>query len=239
MFTFFIGTQRYVVDAATFDVGIDYLYRGGLVGYTSDASGIFSAWVRFDGGDGVHQTLISSTASGTGDYVFIVSKVSTNKIQIALNAGQLIINSSASYIAGASWHHLLFSWDGGTNAKLYVDDADQTVTVAKTPVSASAMDSFYVSSPYTGLNGALSEAYLSFGSYIDLAVESNRRKFISAILKPVNLGASGEFPTGAAPIVYLHLSDAEAAANFATNRGTGGNMTITGALSTASSSPSD
>jgi hypothetical protein len=39
--------------------------------------------------------------------------------------------------------------------------------------------------------------------------------------------------------MYHHLDNGEAVANFATNRGTGGNFTITGTLDTASTSPSD
>lgn len=40
-------------------------------------------------------------------------------------------------------------------------------------------------------------------------------------------------------IIYFHLDPAEAPADFATNRGTGGNFSITGALTAGSTSPSD
>jgi hypothetical protein len=66
-----------------------------------------------------------------------------------------------------------------------------------------------------------------------------RQRFISADGKPVTLGPDGRLATGNVPLVYQHLADAESVANFATNRGGGGNFAITGALATASTSPSD
>ena len=80
----------------------------------------------------------------------------------------------------------------------------------------------------SAFNGALAEVYFAPGQYLYFSIASNRRKFISRTGKPVHLGTTGMLPTGTAPLVYHHLDDAEAVANFATNRGTGGNFTITG-----------
>jgi hypothetical protein len=88
-------------------------------------------------------------------------------------------------------------------------------------------------------DGCLSEFYFAPGQYLDFSLVANRRKFISPTGKPVQLGLTGSLPTGTAPLMYHHLDDGEAVANFATNRGTGGNFTITGTLDTAASSPSD
>jgi hypothetical protein len=56
----------------------------------------------------------------------------------------------------------------------------------------------------------------------------------------VDVGADGSAPSGVAPAVYLHLADGETPAdNFATNAGSGGGMTVNGALAVAASSPSD
>ena len=87
--------------------------------------------------------------------------------------------------------------------------------------------------------GSLAEFYFAPNQYLDFSNIYNRRKFISSTGKPVFLGSSGALPTGTSPIIYNHINKAEAAANFALNRGTGGNFTITGILDTASTSPSD
>ena len=89
------------------------------------------------------------------------------------------------------------------------------------------------------LKGFFAEVSFAFGQSLDFSIVSNRRKFLSAGGKPVFLGADGSLPTGTAPIIYQHLDDGEAVANFATNRGTGGDFTITGTLDTGSTSPSD
>ena len=70
------------------------------------------------------------------------------------------------------------------------------------------------------------------------SVVANRRKYITATVKPVDLGSDGSNP-GSQPIVYLSVRSNDAATVFATNKGTGGNFSITGALALAATSPSD
>lgn len=47
-------------------------------------------------------------------------------------------------------------------------------------------------------------------------------KFVTADLKPVDLGATGQLPTGSTPVIFLHRSKTGAATDFAVNLGTGG-----------------
>jgi len=89
------------------------------------------------------------------------------------------------------------------------------------------------------VNACFAEVYFAPAQYLDLSVVANRRKFISASGRPVYLGADGSRPTGTAPIMYQRLADGAAASTFATNLGTGGDFTITGTLTTGSTSPSD
>jgi hypothetical protein len=72
--------------------------------------------------------------------------------------------------------------------------------------------------------GSLGDIWFMPGLYIDLSIEANRRRFISAAGEPVYLGANGEGPTGAVPLVYL----SGALASWHTNKGTGGGFTLTG-----------
>jgi hypothetical protein len=89
------------------------------------------------------------------------------------------------------------------------------------------------------LNGCLAEFWLAPGTYLDLTTAANIALFRGADGKPVDLGADGSLPTGSAPLIYLSCRPGDAASAFATNRGTGGDFTITGSLDVASTNPSD
>jgi hypothetical protein len=72
-----------------------------------------------------------------------------------------------------------------------------------------------------------------WAGYIDLSVESNRRLFITAGGKPVN-------PDLPRAILGTPLIDLRGPASaFGTNNGSGGDFTVTGTLTDASTSPSD
>src|SRR5690606_13525306 len=74
------------------------------------------------------------------------------------------------------------------------------------------------------LEGGLAELWFQPGLYLDLSDEENRRKFITADLRPVDLGPSGDAPTGSAPLVYL----GGAPESWHINLGTGGGFTVHG-----------
>lgn len=233
-----------VCDSA--DFSSDYMLRGaGLTGAADSKSGVLSWWMRLDGGDGSSLHVLNSTGNN-----IIALRRTDNIVGIggenAAGTEILLLRSTGTYTAGAAWLHVLASWDLATGAgHLYINDAndldtgtdvltndtiDYTVAdwaVGGTPVPAATFD------------GCLADVYFAPGQYLDLSLVHNRRKFISASGKPVHLGTTGALPTGTAPLIYLHLDDAEAVANFATNRGTGGDFSITGTLATGSSSPSD
>ena len=235
----------FVVDGADFDGINDYMTRGaGLTGAADSKLGIFSAWLRLDGGDGVAQYLLEGTNR------VAVTRRNDNKISVigtnAAGVGVMTLVTNATYAAGASWIHVLASWDmaGGVGGRhLYINGVsdldvvtftDDTIdyTVADWTIATIGAGSFK-------LDGCLAEFYFAPGQYLDFSVVANRRKFFKTSSQPAFLGATGSLPTGVAPLVYQHLDDGEAVANFATNRGTGGNFTITSVLATASSSPSD
>jgi hypothetical protein len=145
-----------------------------------------------------------------------------------------------------TWRHILFSWDLANSVEqCYVTDVvtGPTVTTSLDSDLSLNADQWAVgaraySNRANKLNGAVAEIWFDT-THIDLSVESNRRKFIGSDLKPVNLLSDGSGPTGSAPLVYLHLDNGEAVANFRLNRGDGGDFSITGTLETASTSPTD
>lgn len=241
-----------VVDGADFDGTNDYMTRGaGLTGAADSKSGILSLWYRVDGGDGTFRTIIhgATTLAGTTSRFRVRHENDNTLLIVGVNAaGSTILSlpSATAYTAGATWLHILASWDLATAAThLYINGVDDKnsgsvlatddsidYTLADWAIGAQA-------SGGTKTNGCLAGVYLAPGQYVGFSNSYFLRKYLSRSGKPVHLGTTGALPTGTAPLIYQNLSDGETVANFATNRGTGGNFSITGTLGTASSSPSD
>lgn len=229
------------------------MQRGGtLTGATDQSQGVFSGWFNFAGGDGA---VLNLFRNNDGTNTPLLRRETSNKLRFDLqtNAGASLLRvlSSSSLMTASGWFHVLFSWDtnfsvGAKVAHLYINDVSDLGTVSDA-ASAFAVDQTYSNwafgafpgSAANMLNGDTAEIYFAPGQFLDFSVTANRRKFITPLLKPVNLGPTGATPTGTAPLVLFHLDDGEAVANFATNRGTGGNFTITGSLVAAASSPTD
>lgn len=239
------------VDGADFDGTNDYMTRGaGLTGASDSKSGIISLRMKINGGDGMNMYLgMGDTLLGGGSGRVHFRRVFTNVFRFDLQQSDGVtsatIQSVGTYTASATWMHLLASWDVATLGAhhLYINDvSDISVTEFNNATIDYTMANWSVGAQVNAAeksNISFAEYYFAPGQYLDFSIVANRRKFISPSGKPVHLGADGSLPTGVAPIMYHHLDDGEAVANFATNRGTGGNFTITGALATASTSPSD
>lgn len=240
-----------VVDGADFDGTNDYMTRGAdLTGASDSKQFILSAWLRVDGGDGLALILFSSDTTGGGNPgLFRLRRNNSKDVKLlgynAAGTEILLIGTLGQFITSTTWRHFLISIDLSDTAKrhLYVNDSsDINVTTYTNDTLDFTQGDWVVGATHNNtlkLNGCLAELYFAPGQYLDFSLVSNRRKFISASGKPVHLGTTGALPTGTAPIVYQHLDDLEAVANFATNRGTGGDFSITGTLDTASTSPSD
>jgi hypothetical protein len=240
-----------VCDSADFDGTNDRLTRGaGLTGAADSKSGVLSFWARLDGNDGATRQIIAAATTVGGSTLRFRARflIATNIFTISgFNAAGteiLTIPSSTAYTAAATWRHFLASWNLATGAgHLYVGDVSDlgSATLTDDTIDYTLADWGVGDHPGSGnqFSGCLSELYFAPGQYVDLSNVYWRRKFISATGKPVHLGSDGSLATGTAPLVYHHLDDGEAVANFATNRGAGGDFAITGTLETGSSSPSD
>lgn len=239
------GNPQIIVDGADFDGANDYMLRGGgLTGAADSKTGILSCYIRLDGGDGTTRYIING--SQTNYFIFEIDSDNKYKIVGSNGAASMIlyIHTVNTYTAGAAWVHLLASWDLNTgNSHLYINDIDDlSVQIETNDTLDYTLSEWSVGAAIGGTNktnGCIAELYFAPGQYLDFSILANRRKFISASGKPVHLGTTGALPTGTAPLIYHHLDNGEAVANFATNRGTGGSFSITGTLDTASSSPSD
>jgi hypothetical protein len=238
----FIIAPAYLANASDFDGANDYLARGAdLTGIANSKRGIFSCWFRLDGGDGSLMAFY-----GEPDGANKIQRLASNAVRFTLYDvahGTIILQmeTANSYTSGASWHNLLASWDLSTGAEhLYIDGVSDKVSTTNTndTIGYSSTNHTIGANGSTfgdKFNGCLSEYYFNMGEYLDFSDAGNRAKFLTGATKPVNLGTDGSTPTGTSPIVYLK----NAAASFGTNSGTGGNLTITGTLDVASTSPRD
>lgn len=233
----------FAVNAVDFDGTNDYLSRGaGLTGAADNAKGIFCCWFRRDG-TGSLMALINRTSNYV-EVKFSAANELVVTVWDAAGADILDFTSSSTFTDG-NWHSLNVSWDTNFTAgdklmKVYIDDAAASGSLSD---GSGAFSVGYVAANWTigarvaggqKFNGCLAEIYFAIGQYLDFSNSTNRRKFVSALNKPVDLGVDGSLPTGSQPIVYLN----NPAVSFGTNKGSGGDFSIVGSLDPASSSPS-
>lgn len=238
------GVPAYTCDAADFDGTNDLISRGAMTGDADGKQILVSFWVYSQGAVAEN---IFAAETGLSDMVISFATAADAwvfRFPAAGGASNAILATFTKDIEGG-WHHFIASCDVTDTGKrfIYVDGVAQTVTW--TTYTDTNMDL----TPSTWAVGANAAAAGKFDgglaefffhpTYLDISVSSNLEKFRSAAGKPVNLGTDGSTPLGTQPQVYLHLDDSETANNFALNAGTGGDFTVTGALSTFASSPSD
>ena len=143
------------------------------------------------------------------------------------NTRILNIDASATMTDTTSSHNALFSADMAVADEnhLYIDDISDLVSSDHIDDTIDfTRNNHAIGAVVNGgayFDGCLAEFWLAFGVFFDFSVESNRRKFISADLKAVDLGSDGSKPNGTAPIIYL----ANEFSTFQTNLGTGGGFT--------------
>lgn len=235
------GAAAHIVNAVNFDGTNDYLTRGAeLTGNVNGKEGIFSGWFNLQGGDGA-----SVRAFQNGNARFLVARIASDLwiIQGRNAANDVILRQDSvnTYVAASGWHHILASWDLSVPAVwLYINDVDD----AAAPTTLTDDDIDYTQTDHgigadTGgglkITADMAEYYFNFAMHLDLDVIANRRKFVTAGVKPVDLGSDGSTPTGTTPIMFF----SGATAAWHTNKGGGGGFTENGALTDAATSPSD
>ncbi|MGI9502946.1 MAG: LamG-like jellyroll fold domain-containing protein [Geminicoccaceae bacterium] len=239
----FIRKRRYTANGVAFDGTNDYLTRGAdLTGVSDGKVGTFSCWVDFTGGDATFQ-YICNTATAT--FRLFVGKTTGNKLAVqgrnTSDTTILRLDSQTSVIASEGWHHIAMAWDLAAGiGRLYLDDVNDVAggsTLTNDTIDYTEGE-FSIGGDAAGslkLNAQVADLYLDLASFQDIGTTSIRRRFISAQLKPTNLGPDGANPSGSSPAVAL----TGATATWHTNDGAGGGFTENGALADASSSPSD
>ncbi len=200
--------------------------------------GIFSAWLRLD--NDTNSSFIFSVQNG-----FTAPPTATFNVTYDLNTYgfELIVTPPFSFVgiscgpvtADGLFHHLLFSYDmsGVTPvALMYFDDVQFTpffVTGSSVlyPWGPDILKiGIFGREPYASFffNGCCQNMYINTNEYLDFSIMSNRRKFISATLEPVNLGTNGQLPTGNVPNFFFYGDFV----NFPINYGTEGDPLLVG-----------
>ncbi|MFA7408227.1 MAG: hypothetical protein WCY93_10480 [Anaerolineaceae bacterium] len=174
--------------------------------------GMFSVWIYFTNSwasphnsGNVYETRVGTTivnrlyTSHTGRMTFLHGSPVPN-----------FTTPTNTFLAN-EWYHVLGSWKTGENGwyQLYVNDEavaglPSLVEVENMP-SNDTMTRIYVASSggSTYWDGDMGHLYINYQEAFDLSVTENRRKFIDASGKPVDLGATGNIPTGNAPTFYF------------------------------------
>lgn len=217
---------------AVFDGTNDFLLRGGdLTGIADGKAGTISTFISVAGGAATNRGLFYNGAIRMA--VFIDT---SNRLHLLLRnaaaTGVLDVSTTNQLPANGSVHHVAASWDLAAGAvQIYLDGASETIITGIAPVNDTidyTDTNWAIGSQVSGnlkLNGSLGEFWFS-PTRLDLS--TNITNFRTAAGKAVNVGADGSAP-GVTPLVYLSLRSSTAS-DFATNRGTGGNFSVTGAL---------
>jgi hypothetical protein len=235
--------------AVRFDGTNDCMLLGGGLPTAADSKLLTgSVWLRKQGSDGSDEDIVSNIVGATGAYCRL-RKVSGNRLAIQLRnvaAGTVIclISSSTNITVANGWQHIAFSVDLADTGKrhIYRNDASDlalVTTYTNDTVDFTADNWSIGSGPGTAnkFDGEVADLMLWPGAYLDLSVEANRRLFIDAGGKPVDPGPYGTRPGLGVPALFLRGP----ANSFHQHKGTGGSwgFTVTGALTEASTSPSD
>ena len=240
----------YIAEGVIFDGTNDWMARGGeLTGVTSGKLLTTAFWFKSRNDSENDAEILTSSSSVGGSWNAGTSVLKSPFYQIAVNAAdnggtkRLDMRSSANKALIANgWLHFMLSVDMSDNNKrhLYLNDVSDAnvVTYSNTNLDYTTLiNDFAIGGAPSGgvkMSAELSDFYYAPGQYIDLSVEANRRKFITAGLRPVDLGSDGSIPTGTAPAIYYTGNAASWAAG---NRGTGGNFTVNGALTDSTADP--
>ncbi len=230
----------YQANGVTFDGTNDYLTRDADLTGSADSQ-LWSGSFWFKRGSVGSIQLIYANDPAVNPSTAIGFRATNELVMEGENdAGTVILDIETSAITDtASYHHCMFSVDLADTGKrhLYIDDAsDLNVNIYTDDTMDFTEGDHAVGAASDGgfkFIGDLADLWIANGVYIDLSVEANRRKFITAAGTPVELLGDGSGPNGTAPIMFFQ----GATAGWETNKGTGGGFTENGALADASADP--
>ncbi len=241
------GPNQYNAPYSTFDGSADYLNRTTALTGIADGkqitiSGNFkksntSTGVPFEIADSTTNRFIISVTSTPELIIQGFNSSGTRILFAGVGSAYISINRTYTFtlsvdMADTSKRHLFLngesvpvSWYTYTN-----DVLDISPSTPVTTVGAKA-------NGFSFWNGNIGALWFNT-SYIDLSVAANLAKFVTGTgidAKPVDLGATGELPTGTSPIIYLPMYGNNAGKNY----GTGGDFTVNSGPYTGARGPNE
>lgn len=239
------GPNQYNAAASTFDGSADYLSRTSLTGIADGKQGTFSCSFKTNTfgnrpfisfvQSGNQRFVIRTSNAGSYGYLTIIAQNSsgTNILQMA--------DPSVIRFTLNKMHSLQVSFDLTDSNKrhIFVDGVEQTgltyAAYTNDNIDYVVSDGYAVGAtpiPNFYYPGEISDLYFDT-TYIDLSTENPF--YDTETGKPKFLGASGELPTGSAPLIYLPLYANDAGNNL----GTGGDFTVNSGPYTGARGPSE
>jgi hypothetical protein len=232
------GPNEYNAAASTLDGSADFLSRTSIIGIADGKVVTFSAWFKLD----------SNSSSGENTIIFFDQSFDASfQVKLGNSAKQLdivgrdsggnaVLNffyelNGGNTITLKKWFHLAFSVDltstGTRNVLLNGVNITSSGTFSSYTNTNMALltgeTDYYISeqpqSANREWNGEFSDIYFDT-TYIDLSADNPF--YDTDTDKPKFLGATGNLPTGSAPLIYLPLY----ASSAGTNLGTGGDFTV-------------
>ena len=215
---------NYAPGALAYDGAADFAVRGAdLTGSAESKVATFAGWFKIDAGDGTFRDMQGSNANS---YELRITSGNLFQIRMEDNLGADVATfiTTNTFLAASGWHSFLFSVDTATQTvNWFIDDAPATFTT--TVLALDALIDFTVANHSFGArqggsffwDGCLSSWWMSITEALDFSDVAVRRSFISRAGDPLDLGTTGQLPTGATPIVYFPDGDAS------NNVGLGGN----------------
>jgi len=246
LFTTFNGflSGGFFANAVNFNGTDTHLSNTDITGASDTKFITLSFWIK---GQSIaaNETILRFADASVG-FVFDIRPVgSLGSLDIRAQtsgADVLTFRAVTGVLTEENWTNVLMSVDLSDTGKrdIYLNgsvDSPSYTTYNDNNIGWSLTDELgigagFVGSGFMGMD--MSEFYLNVGEFIDLSVQANREKFILNG-KPVSLGADGSLPTGTAPDIFLTGQTGL----WHTNKATGGGFTENGALTTATTSPSD
>lgn len=236
------GADRYVTEGVTFNGTTNVLtHAGGLSGGGSSNVATISFWLKPSTSNGY---IFSDRSDGAN---FNITFNSNRKINISLIVGpgggatlhEQFTTTTALPLD--EWSHVAISWNLSTSSLEVYINGIQDATPASYSNTSPAIDwsnsngwsigCLWGSGTnyYNLYSGDMAQLYINHAVYTDFSNSENLKKFFNNG-KPVDLGESGEIPTGSSPLLFFERRKGQAANDFATNRGTEGSWVLNGSL---------
>lgn len=244
-FISFPTSAAFSPEAVEFDGTNDYLtHTGSFTGAADNKFITVSAWFWLDS-LAIQRTILATAANG--------------HIQVRVNASGkpdlhahstpgfegCIAMESSNILTVGTQYHILYSADCADVAKCfgYVNEAALTFSaklITDANIKWTGGQDHLIGTMFNFgslMDGSLGEVYMT-NEWLDISLLANRRKFINADGTPADLGSDGSTPTGTQPLLYMKGEAADWNAGTA-NAGSGGTMTMTGAVVDSAHEPMD